>query len=102
MIFQLVIIQEGYFHQAQELNRNMSSFTDDDDDMRALRAHSLKIEAIQSTNGSFDPTSDENAWYNIQKLPTTIEPNHTESWKRVQKSESLHKIYWNMNGKVRT
>ena len=77
----------------------MLPFTgDDDDDMKALRAHSLQIEAINSATKSSDPTSDESWWWPKEPV-TAIERDDTEAWKLYG---SVLKIKFDLNGKVRT
>lgn len=78
----------------------MSSLNDDDDAMKALRAHSLQIEALQSANKSFYPTSEESQWFDSQEPPTAIEHDNTAAWKHIQLNKTLHKLRFDLNGKV--
>jgi hypothetical protein len=76
----------------------MPPLTGGDDDMKALRAHSLQIEAIDSATKSCDPTSDESWWWAKEPV-TAIERDDTEAWKLYG---SVLKIKFDLNGKVRT
>jgi hypothetical protein len=76
----------------------MPPLTGDDDAMKALRAHSLQIEAIDSATKGSDPTSDESWWWGKGPV-TAIERDKTEAWKRYG---SILKIKFDLNGKVRT
>jgi hypothetical protein len=94
-----VIVQEGTSLSGKELKGEMSSLTDDDDDMKALRAYCLKIETIQRAKKSCDPRSDKSAWFYKQKPLNAIDRDDSASWKL---QASLFKMHFNRNGKVRT
>jgi len=78
----------------------MSSFPDDGDAMKVLRTHSLRIEASQSANKSFDPTSDESQRFDSRETPTAIYCDETQAWKRLQHNKNLYKLHFDLNGKV--
>jgi hypothetical protein len=78
----------------------MSSLTDNDDDMRALRAHSVQIEALHSANTSSDLISDESQWFDSPEPPPAIQRDDAAAWKRLQLNKTLHKLHFNLNGKV--
>lgn len=78
----------------------MSSLTNDDNAMKALRAHSLQIDALQAANKSFDPKSDENQWIDSREPVTVNERDDTEAWKGLQTLRNLEKLHFDLNGKV--
>ena len=92
----------GNHYQAKELGRKMSPLTNDDDAMKALRAHSLQVGGIESANKSFDPSSDENQWFDSQEPSTAIERDDTEAWKRLKLGKDLRKLHYDLNGQVYT
>jgi hypothetical protein len=97
-----VIIQQAHHHQAKELVRKMSSpAADDDNDMKALRAHYQQIEASQSADKSRDPVSDENQRFDCQEPPTAIKRDDTEPWKRLKLGKDLHKVHFDLSRRVR-
>ena len=75
----------------------MSSLTDVDDAVKALRAHCLQIEASQSANKNSYPSSDESQWF---EPPTAIERDDTEALKRLKLGKDLRKLHFELNGKV--
>jgi hypothetical protein len=94
------MIQKGHHHQANDVDSKMSFPTDDDDAMKALRAHSLQIDALQAANKSFDPISDGNQWIDSREPVTANERDDTEAWKRLQTLRNLEKLHFDLNGKV--
>jgi hypothetical protein len=69
--------------------------------VKALRAHYQQIEASQSADKSRDPSSDENQRFDYQEPPAAIKRDDTEAWKRLKLGKDLHKVHFDLNGKVR-
>jgi hypothetical protein len=78
----------------------MSSPTDNDDAMKALRAHSLQIEARQSAKRSSYPIFDESQWSDSREPILGIECDNTEAWKRLQTRKRLEALHFDRNGKA--
>jgi hypothetical protein len=72
----------------------------DDDNMKALRAHSEQIDADQSENNNYDVSSDEDQWFRSQQSITAIERNDTKAWRLLGFYRPLPQKHLDMNGKV--